>query len=331
MNNCCVILLIAFVLDYVTGDPNYALHPTRLIGKLILFLESLFEKAGMFTVFGGAAFAVAIILSISFLYMFADHVLSVLNIYAELIFNLFMLYSAIALKDMVKHADKVYSALNNNDLEQAKVKVSMIVGRRVENLDKTGIVMATIESMSENFVDGFFSVIFWFFAGIFIGYISHSEPLKFGVLFALVFRAINTLDSMVGYKNKRYADFGKFSAKLDDAANFFPARLAVFIICLASCFIKADCLSCFKIAKKDRLKHPSPNSAHAQSAVSGALNIKLGGETDYTYAKILKPFMGEAYDVPNSEHIKRCSRLLFVSAFCYMILAEAACYFFFDI
>ncbi len=325
MDNYCSALICAFVADIIIGDPVYIFHPTRLIGKLIHLLEQIFEKSGMFNVAGGCVFTVATLFTVALFYISIRYLITKVSTFLGFVFDVFILYSAIALRDMTHHANIVHRELKKKNLDEAKIKLSAIVGRDTKKLDESGIVAATIESMSENFVDGFFAVIFWGVIGIMLGYFTNSNRLFLLVLFAVLYRTVNTLDSTVGYKNARYLFFGKCSAKTDDMANFIPARLSVFSICLGACFLGYDCISCLKTAKKDRLKHPSPNSAHPESAVSGALHIKLGGNIKYPHTTIEKPFIGNSYEFPRLNHIKQCSILLYAAAVISLIIYEIFC------
>lgn len=325
MHSCCAVLLLAFATDFVIGDPNYGLHPTRLIGRLISFFQKPMENRGLFNEKYGAIFTIAVLTTVLCLYFMAIYAVSFLGRIFEFALQVFVLYSSLALKDMFNHTDRIYSALESSDLEKAKTYTGMIVGRDTQRLDETGIVTATIESMSENFVDGFASVVFWYFIGAFAGRIMKFDAVSLGVLFALFYRSVNTLDSMVGYKSAKYVRFGKIAARLDDAVNFIPARISVFFICLSAYFVNEDGLSCFKGAKKDRFKHPSPNSAHAESAVAGAIKIKLGGTVIYPNSKVEKPFIGEIYEFPKKEHIQRCKVLLIFSAVLFVVFYEMLC------
>ena len=324
MNEFLSVLLLSFLLDLLIGDPVYPLHPTRLIGKCAQFSERIMEKIGSFNIFGGFIFFVFVTGSVFAAYNILRLILLNINRYIAVIFYIFILYSSIALKDMSHHAQKVYHALKNNNMAKAKETVGMIVGRDITKLDDKGIVKSVIESSSENFVDGFVSVIFWYAAGGIFGAFLNKEPVFYAVMFALVFRTINTLDSMVGYKDKRYINFGKFSAKVDDAVNFIPARISIPLICLATFFINKKAADCFKTGYRDRFNHPSPNSAHAESAVSGALGIKLGGDTVYSFYTVKKPVIGKEYEQPQIKDIKESLRLLNISAVILIILIETA-------
>ncbi len=314
MYNCLTVFAFALLLDFLIGDPAYSLHPTRIIGKIIKLFESILEKAGIFNLFGGILLVLFVLLTVLFFYLAGVFLSVTINAYIYLLVNIFIVYSSIALKDMEQHAESVYEALCEKNIDKARKRVSMIVGRDVNRLDETGIIKAVIESVSENFIDGFFAVLFWYFIGCFAGYMLHKEPLIFAAAFSLSYRAVNTMDSMVGYKNKRYAYFGRFAAKLDDFANFIPARLSIIFICLSAAILKKDSAGCLKTAKKDRLKHPSPNSACAESAVAGVLNIKLGGKIIYPHTTIDEVYLGEQFSNPQIEDIRKTTNLIMVSA-----------------
>ena len=322
MNELVIVLTLAFVFDYLIGDPVYPFHPTRLVGKIITFFENILEKFNLFNVFGGVIFALSVLAAALSFYSFLAFLFRELNYYIYVAFEIFVLYSTIALKDMMIHTDRVYSALLDKDLKKAQNAVQMIVGRDAKKLDEVGVVSAVIESLSENFVDGFFAVVFWYMLGSVVGYLLGKDILFFGGFFAFMYRVVNTMDSMVGYRNTRYEKFGKFAAKLDDFFNFIPARLSVIFICFCALLFIKNGQGCIKTAKQDRLKHQSPNSAHAESAVAGALNIKLGGKVVYTYTTIEKPYIGELYNLPNIESIKKSETLLFYSAVLFIAVVD---------
>ncbi len=319
-----LILFLAFAADLLVGDPIYSFHPTRIIGRLIKLNEYILEKIGLFNIFGGIILVASTIVITLLLYGSIRYCLSFLNLYLSYLFDIFILYSTIALKDMAKHAIKIYEELSNNNLQAAREALSMIVGRSTQDLSNTEISKAAAESIAENFTDGFFSVVFWYTAGVIIGYILHQESNLYGICAALIYRAINTLDSMVGYKNTRYINFGKFAARIDDFANFIPARLSVLFICLSAFITKNSVYQCFMTSLNDRLKHSSPNSAHPESAISGALGIKLGGNTLYPFGIIHKPYIGKQYSQTNAETIVKAVRLTMTSAVVCITFIELA-------
>ena len=199
----------------------------------------------------------------------------------------------------------------------------MIVGRNADLLSFKGIIKATIESIAESFVDGVLSPFFWFTLGAFVGIIFDMDNLlPLCVVFVLFQRIINTLDSMVGYKDKKYILFGRCSAKIDDFLNFVPARLSLFIIATAAFILDLDYRNSIKIAMRDRLKHPSPNSAHPETAVAGALRIRLGGPTYYLSGKIEKPFLGDDLEKINESKIIMAIKLIAASSFISLLLCS---------
>jgi adenosylcobinamide-phosphate synthase len=191
---------------------------------------------------------------------------------------------------------KIYRLLEAGDGETAKKELSMLVGRDTRDMTRPEIARACVETVAENSVDGLIAPLF--FAAIGGG------PL------ALAYRAVNTCDSMVGYRNARYEQFGKASARLDDAANFIPARIAIPLVALAALFLKLDAKGALHIGLRDRLKHPSPNSAHAEAAFAGALGVQLGGLSHYGGVPKEKPMLGDARMPLEPDHIARSVRLL---------------------
>ena len=314
MSDGIIILISAFILDCILGDPVYKMHPVRLIGHLIMFLEKILYPLKLNKVFSGFILTVAAIIIVSSVYSIIYLIIYLYIPYCfSVLFNIYIVYSCISLKDLTAHAKKVFSSLSIS-LSQARKDVQMIVGRNAELLDKTGIIKATVECIAESFVDGIISPFFWYTIGILTALIHTDSAIYLSVLFVLLQRTVNTLDSMVGYKNEKYMFFGRFSAKLDDLLNFIPARLSIFIIPIAALFLKMDYSQCFKTAMRDRLNHSSPNSAHSESAVAGALGIQLGGPTTYNHGTVDKPYLGRKINEIKPEHIFKTIKLISVSS-----------------
>ncbi len=232
-----------------------------------------------------------------------------------IILDIFIVYSCIALRDLLYHAKLVANALKCNDLVKARDTVQKFVGRDAERLDAPGVARAAVESVAENFVDGFLSPVFWYVIGCELAYLSQFPPHVGAVIGTLSFRVVNTLDSMVGYRNDRYLYFGRVAARLDDLMNFLPARLAVPIIATATALCNLSVANCVKVSWRDRLKHPSPNSGHAEACVAGAMNIRLGGPTIYTYGLVEKPWIGDGDPDVSYKHIYKCRILILWSGF----------------
>jgi adenosylcobinamide-phosphate synthase len=279
----------ALALDLILGDPVYRLHPIRLIGKLIAFVERLLFLIGVNGVLGGGILLVTVCGVVSVISLF----LQLLPSFLVYICDLFLIYSSLSAKDLRDHLNRILQALRADDLLLAREKVQMVVGRDVQKLDKEGVTRAAIESMAESFVDGFLAPLFYLLAGGLIFKQMGVAFLTAATTSILLYKVINTLDSMVGYKSTRYIKFGKISAKTDDLFNLIPARLSVFLITVAAFISGFDAKKAWIIGWRDRLKHTSPNAGHAESALAGALKIRLGGTVTYSYGVVEKPWIGD--------------------------------------
>ena len=296
-------VIIGFLLDAVFGDPYNMPHPIRLIGNLISKLDKLLYRddtsdrqkfiRGMIlalTVIALSAVCPLIILIICYR----------INIYAGIIVQGVMCYYLIAAKCLKTESMKVYSAIEKDDTEGARYAVSMIVGRDTDRLDRNGIIKAAVETVAENTSDGVTAPLFYMIIG--------------GAVLGFVYKAVNTMDSMIGYKNDKYMYFGRFAAKLDDILNYIPARLtAVFMIIAA--FISGDNgRNAFKIWRRDRRKHKSPNSAQTEAVCAGALEIQLAGDAYYFGKLLKKDTIGDDLRPIENEDIKRANVLMYVTS-----------------
>ena len=287
-----VTLCLAILLDEVLGDPKNFPHPVSFIGRLINFLKSrIFTNTHSFTrglVVCGLTISTTGLLVYLILYITGCNV----------IVQVYMLYAALAWKDLRDETEPIFSSLIHNDLTSARKFLSYVVGRDTETLNAQEITSAAIETIAENSVDGIMSVMFF----AVVGYaINHDYGMAVCVW---IFKAASTLDSMIGYES--YHEFGKPSAKLDDALNFLPARLGGVIITLAS----KNFSRAFRVFLNDRLKHKSPNSAHGESAFAGGLNIRLGGGAFYGGKFESRPFINEKANAPEVYDIVRAWDLL---------------------
>ena len=310
MTECAIILILAFIVDCILGDPPYRYHPVRLTGQLIIQMESFLRRIGLSGITGGWLLVLFTIIIILSAYFILKIIFCAIHVWALLALNIYIVYSCIAFRDLFDHAHPVAEALENDDLFAARRAVQKIVGRDASNLDAFGVARAAVESLAENFVDGLLSPVFWYamgcLAGVLIGF-QHNMTAIFGIL---IYRVVNTLDSMVGYRNERYFYFGRFSARLDDVMNFIPARLSIIILMSTSVLCKMDACNCWKIARRDRLKHPSPNAGHAESCVAGALNLRLGGPINYGHELYQKSWLGDGTADASYRDVRRCSRLV---------------------
>lgn len=227
------------------------------------------------------------------------------------IVNIYLIYTALATKCLAVEAGKVHEALATSDLAEARKRVGMLVGRETEHLNEGEITRAVIETTAENTVDGIVSPLFYATIGTFFG---------LGAPLAYAFKAISTLDSMVGYMNDKYVDFGRVSARTDDAANFIPARLSGLLIPFSALLCGLNMKKSFAIMKRDRRNHKSPNCAYPEAAFAGALGIRLGGTNIYFGRPVEKPTIGDPDKEAATEDIKKSVRLMYASSFVSLLL-----------
>ena len=309
------ILIFALILDLILGDPPFRFHPVRLIGVTVSGWERLLLRLGWSGRIGGILLAFGTIAVFLLIYLTVRSLLGGLHSFLASVLDLYLVYSFLALKDLLDHAAPVAQALARSDLTQARTTLQKIVGRDTSNLDTEAVVRGAVESVAENFVDGVLSPMFWYTS---VAFLSHlfgcPSPAAAGVVGMIAFKAINTLDSMVGYRNERYLLFGRPAARLDDLANLLPARLSLIILYIGALFSGESAKEGWKIALRDRRKHPSPNAGHPESFVAGALGIKLGGSAVYQNRVIDKPWLGNGDVELGPEHIHRCCRLVYRSS-----------------
>jgi adenosylcobinamide-phosphate synthase len=323
MMKTAFIIFFAFLLDLFLGDPRYRLHPVRIIGCGIAFFEKILRRIGL----NGRTGGVLLLLMIGFAsltgYLVAHLVLDHFHPLLGLGFDLFLCYSFLALKDLIRHVRPLIPALETDDLPQAREIIGMVVGRDVRYLDREGVSRAAVETMAENFVDGFLSPLFWYVIGAALGSFLGISPLRTALSFMLIFKVSSTLDSMVGYKNPEYLEFGWAGARFDDFMNFIPARLSLIILFFGAWISGLHPFDGLRGALRDRLKHDSPNSAHAEAFVAGAMLIRLGGPTGYPEGWKQKPWLGEGNPDPGPAHIRRTVLLLKCAAWTSIVIVIA--------
>jgi adenosylcobinamide-phosphate synthase len=299
MNLECQIL-IAVALDLVIGDPRWFPHPVRLMGNLAMALEPHFRAIVESPGLAGIITALVVIVTTAICATGLVFSCRAIHPVAGDLMSVFLIYTGIAARDMVDHSSKVYEALKDGSLEDARSRVAMICGRDTDRLDEAGIVRATVESVAENAADGVISPLFYAVIG--------------GPIAIMAYKAVNTLDSTFGYKNPKYSEFGWFSAKLDDWANFIPARLTGILIPFAAFVLNLNAVRSYQILARDRLRHPSPNAGQAEAAIAGALGIQLGGLSYYDGEASNKPTLGEPLMTPGPKHIHQANWLLLVTS-----------------
>ncbi len=300
-------ILAAYIVDLFFGDPAWIPHPVRGIGWLINKLEEPFRNIVKNERLAGAFFACTIISLIWFVTFAVTHAAYLFNNYLGAVVSIVIIYTSLSIKDLGVESLAVFNALREEDLNKARASLSKIVGRDTANLDEREIVRATVETVAENIVDGIISPLFYAFLG--------------GAPLAMAYKAVNTLDSMVGYKNKRYIDFGRLAAKIDDAANYIPARMGVIFLVLASWISGYNPLGAWNIAIRDGGKNPSPNSGLPEAAIAGALGVRLGGVNYYNATALRKQYIGDDMNPLDKSHITDAVKIAYVTSGLFIITA----------
>ncbi|NOQ46761.1 MAG: cobalamin biosynthesis protein CobD, partial [Desulfobulbaceae bacterium] len=248
-----------------------------------------------------------------------------------------LLYTTVAARDLIQHAEAVYAELTGAggegdiDLATARKRVAMLVGRDTEQLDEAGIIRACIESVAENMSDGVVAPVFWAFFGAVIAVLTGNPQWASGAaaVAAMLYKAVNTMDSMFGYKNEQYLDFGWFAARFDDLVNYLPARLTGVSLVVATIFTGHGTHASWRIFRRDCKKHTSPNAGFPEAAMAGALGIVLGGGNWYFGSYVQKPELGDSLHLPVADHVRQANRLMLIGFFlavsaltlCYILVA----------
>ena len=300
-------ILLGFLLDAILGDPYRMPHPVRLIGNLITALVNSprFERTKMygflivFTVMGLTGIVSAFLICLS------GEFSTILQVVVESVLCYYML----AARCLRNESEKVRKAAVNCDIEGARKAVSMIVGRDTAVLDEAGILRAAVETVAENTSDGVTAPLFYMALGGGIG--------------GCLYKAANTMDSMLGYKNEKYREIGFFPAKLDDVLNYIPSRLTALLMIAAAFLCGFDGKNAWKIWRCDRRKHASPNSAQTEAVCAGALGLRLAGDTQYFGEIHKKPYIGDDLRPIEPEDIRRANRLMYVTSVLMLVLSCA--------
>jgi adenosylcobinamide-phosphate synthase len=306
-------VLAGFLIDCILGDPHWLPHPVVLIGKLISFFEKTLRRAFPKTDRGAfaAGLLTAILVSllsagVSFGVLFGLYKLSPWAYFAV---SSIMCWQCFAARCLQKEANKVVKALESDGLEAGRKQIAMLVGRDTERLSEEQVLKAAVETVAENASDGVIA------------------PMLFMVLFGAVggffYKAINTMDSMIGYKNERYLYFGRAAAKLDDVVNYIPARLSALAMIAVCPLLKLDGKNAFRIWRRDRRKHASPNSAQTESVAAGALHVELAGPASYFGKRVEKPTIGDPDRPIERADVKRTAKLMYGASVLLLVLFEA--------
>lgn len=320
-----LITLSAFILDLIIGDPEFILHPVVIIGKLIALTEKaarkilnniksienqkrLLEISGFLIVIinSAAAILTAYVLK---------RIIYIPGKTAGLIFESLLISQMIAAKGLRQESMKVYKALKSSEsdaLKAARKQVARIVGRDTEKLSKEGVVRATVETVAENFSDGVTAPVLFSLAG--------------GIYGIYFYKAVNTMDSMIGYKDEKYKEIGRCAARLDDLLNFIPSRISAFLMLCAGCLLRLNIKNGIKVFFRDRYKHASPNSAQTEAAAAGLLGIELAGDAYYFGKLYKKQIIGTPLREIEAEDIRRINDLVLLSGILGFIIGGAIWY-----
>jgi adenosylcobinamide-phosphate synthase len=309
-----LITALAFVVDWLLGDPQTWPHPVRMIGSLILRLEKALRRVlsqslnpSNQTLFWlGAALAVITMTVTGLITWALLHFAAKMTLVLWYLICLYLIYSVFCLKDLLDHTRKVETALAHGDLPEARRALSWIVGRDTANLNEEAIRRAEIETLAENFSDGLVAPFFYLAIG--------------GPVLAWIYKAVNTLDSMVGYKNATYLFFGRFSARLDDVLNYVPARLSALILVGAARLAKMDFRGSYLRWRLEGNFHSSPNSGQTEAAMAGALGVQLGGPNYYGGQLVDKPVIGATGGPATQEMVQAAELLVTTGAFLALLL-----------
>lgn len=314
-----IVIAAAFLLDMICGDPHWLWHPVQGIGLIIKYVEAFLRRvfrinaereadkirkrvAGVIMVI--LVIAISLVPVCLILYLAGR-----INRYVRLGVEIIICYQMLAARSLCVESMKVYYALRDGTIEDARTAVSMIVGRDTASLNEEGVTKAAVETVAENTSDGVIAPLFYM--------------ALFGVYGAFVYKAINTMDSMTGYKNDHYIYFGTCAAKLDDIVNFIPARLGALLMVAASYLTGLDGKGAWRIFKRDRYNHASPNSAQSEAVCAGALSVELAGDAYYFGKLYKKKTIGDHIRDICPEDIRRANKLMYVTSILMVVLCIA--------
>ena len=299
-----------FCLDFLFGDPVWLYHPVRIMGNCISMLEKwirkIVGKSKTGLLIGGLVLWGIMILVFTGIPYAVLEFLREKNQIVAFLLETFWCYQLLAAKSLKTESTKVYKKLKEQDLYGARKAVSMIVGRDTERLDREGVTKATIETIAENTSDGVIAPLFYMIIG--------------GAPLGMAYKAINTMDSMLGYKDEKYLYIGRAAAKMDDVVNYIPARISAILMIFASVLLRLDWKNGWKIFIRDRYNHSSPNSAQTEAVCAGVLDIQLAGDAWYFGKLYKKPYIGDAIRSVLIEDICRTNQLMYATAIVTMII-----------
>lgn len=312
MNHQLLTILAAFLLDLVIGDPQWRWHPVRLIGKLIEGLEKKLNIDRFNKLLAGVTLVILVTGATIFCVWASLRLARFIHPLFYYIYSTLLIYFSLSIKAIATEANKIYRALKNKNIKEARNNLSMVVGRDTDKLDEPEIIRATVETVAESTMDGIVAPLFFAFLG--------------GPVLTWAYKTINTLDSMVGYRNEKFIEFGRVAAKLDGLLNFIPAKITCFLIGISGWCYGKDGFSSAKWGLRYLFRGQENNSIATEAAMAGVLGVRLGGLNFYNSVAITKPFVGDDRNTLNITHIKESIKIAYASSLLTLILAVSILY-----
>ena len=304
-----IVALFAFLVDIVVGDPRSRMHPVVLVGNLISRLEKLLyheaDTDNKKMVKGALLAAFVLVFAYHMAYLLVQLSSQAGNPLLDTMVQALILSFTISPRSLSEAGRELFQLLEDGNLEKARFKVGWIVGRDTDKLSPAEVTRATVETIAENTVDGVIAPLFFFAVG--------------GVPLAVLYRAANTMDSMLGYKNDRYLFFGRVPARLDDILNYIPARICGVLFVISAMLLGFDYRAAWRIMLRDARKHPSPNGGWAEASVAGALGIRLGGYNSYFGKQHFRAYMGDPLKELQQGNIMECIRLMYSASILFLL------------
>ncbi len=303
-------IVLAVLADLAIGDPRTKFHPVVLMGNFIAWFEKRLLKEGDSPAQKrkkGTMLVCLVLLSIYFSAVLVAILLLAMGPWWYFLGSILILTFMIAPRSLAEAGMEIKQHLTDGDLARARERVGYVVGRDTDEMNEQEITRATVETIAENIVDGVISPLFYFFLGGF--------PLT------MMYRAVNTMDSMIAYKNEKYIDFGYAAAKLDDVFNYIPARITALLLIVASFILRYDGKKAMEIMRRDADKHPSPNGGYPESAVAGAIHVRLGGTNYYGGEEHFREYMGDPLEQLGADHIDKTIRLLYTATILFCMIS----------
>lgn len=304
--------ILAFILDMILGDPRSNLHPVVLIGRVISFFEAVFYKDtdnDTKKLWYGGITVGFILLTIYIITSLILWLAGLINEWVYYLVEVVLVYVTISPRSLGGAGFEITRLLKQGFIDDARKRVSWIVGRDTEHLDESEITRATVETVAENTVDGIVAPLFFF--------------LIVGPIGSILYRTANTMDSMMGYKNDKYMYFGRVAARLDDILNWIPARITFLLFVITAFIMRFDAPEALRIGLRDAWKHPSPNGGYAEAPVAGALHIRLGGFNQYFNKRTFREYMGDPKETMNRLHITRTIYMMYGATFLAILISTA--------